>query len=298
MTQSIDSALVTEFSGMVHNLAAQMESRLRGKVIETKVTGEDKAVERLGEVEAIEITTRHAGTVAQDIAHSRRQLKLREFRTTLLLDEKDDLETLIDPSSQYAQAVARSMMRVYDQIGFAALEADVKTGKDFGTTVSFANDDGITIAHGSTGLTYDKLLQAQENFINNNVGVDSDAKLYLAVTGQQNTNMMQEEELTSGDFNRANDFIREKGRIVQAAGFEVMHFSGTQSPIILPKTSTTRTCYAFANDAIEVGLHKDISITVDKRPDLNNAKQIQACMYIGATRVDGKKVQIIQATET
>jgi hypothetical protein len=297
MTDSIDQALVIEFSSAVIILAQQMQSRFRGKVREKPVHGNEAAVERLDKVDSIEITTRHANTVAQDITHSRRQIKMREFRSTIFLDKFDEIQTLIDPKGEYARATARRLMVNFDEVVADAFFADVNTGRTFGTTVTFANDDGTTIPTGSTGLTYDKLLTAQENFINNNVGVDMEEKLFMAIAAQQNTNIMKEEELTSGDFNRQNDFIREKGRMVQAAGFELTHFSGTQSPAILNKTSTTRDCIAFTSDSIEVGINQDITIEVDKRPDKNNLWQVQASMFLGATRVDGAKVQKVQCTE-
>lgn len=297
MTQTIDQALVTEFSSAVHILSQKMASRFRGKVLESMVTGNDKAINRLNKVNSIEITTRHADTVAQDITHSRRQIKMREFRSTLYVDSFDAAQTLIDPRGQYARAVALAMMNNFDIVVAEAFFADVKTGSNFGTTVAFASDDGTTIATGSTGLTYDKLLTAQENFINNNVGVDAEEKLYLAITGQQNTNLMKEEELTSGDFNRANDFVRDKGRMMMAAGFELIHFSGTESPATISKTSTTRDCIAFSSNAIEVGINQDLKIDVDRRPDKNGLWQVQASMFLGATRIDGKKVQKVQCTE-
>lgn len=297
MTNTIDQALVIEFSSQVHVLSQQLKSRFRGKVRERMVKGNEAAIERIDKVDSIEVTTRHADTIAQDITHSRRQIKMREFRSTILLDTFDEVQVLIDPKGEYAKAVARRLMVNFDEVVADSFFADVKTGRSFGTTVAFASDDGTTISTGSTGMTYDKLLTAQENFINNNVGVDANEKLYLAIAAQQNTNMMKEEELTSGDFNRNNDFIREKGRIIQAAGFEILHFSGTQTPAIISKTSTTRDCIAFSSDAIEVGINQDITIQVDRRPDKNNLWQVQASMFLGATRVDGKKVQKIQCTE-
>lgn len=298
MTFSIDQALVTQFSDMVYAQAQQMETRLSGICETVQVTGKDYAVERLDKVEAIEVTERHADTVAQDISHSRRQLAMREFRTTILLDNFDDVSTLIDPQSNYAAHIAAAMNRQKDRIIAGAAFTDVKTGRNFGTTLSFANDEGATVAASvgsTTGLNYDKLLEAQENFINNNVGVEADEELYLLMTGQQNTNALNEPELTSGDFSR-NYFV-DKGRAMSGAGFNFIHFSGTDSRPIIGKSGNDRECIAMAKGGIKFGVSKDMTLTVNERPDKNNLIQLQACMYIGAVRVDGRRVQKIVTTE-
>lgn len=297
MTQTIEQHLVTEFTANVILQAQQMTSRFRGKVKEVSVQGNDYAIDRINEAGSVEVTARHAATVAQDITHSRRQLKMREFRSTLLLDKFDELQMLADPSREYAQATARELMRVFDRVAAGAAFASVQTGRNFGTSVTFANDGGQTITAGGLGLTYDKLLEAQQNFIDENVGVDMPTEYYMAITGAQNTNVMKESELTSGDFNRENGFIRDAGRMMKGAGFNFIHFSGTEANPILSKTSTTRDCIAWTPDAICVGINKDIEVTPAVRADLNNTLQIQASMFLGATRAEGAKVQKVQCTE-
>lgn len=299
MTFSIDQALVTQFSDMVYEQAQQMETRLSPIAETVQVSGKDYAVERLDKVEAIEITERHADTVAQDITHSRRQLAMREFRTTILLDEFDDVSTLIDPQRGYAVAIASAMSRQKDRIIAGAAFADVKTGRNFGTTVTFGNDDGLTVAANvgsTTGLNYDKILEAHENFINNNVGVDLDEDKYLLIAGQQHTNMMNETELTSGDFMR--EYAIEQGRIKNAAGFSVIPFSGTDSAPIIGKSGNDREVIALARGGIKFGVSKDMSLRINERPDKNNLIQLQASMFIGAVRVDGRRVQKIVCTES
>jgi len=299
MTLSIDQALVTQFSDMVYMQAQQAQTRLSPYVETVQVSGKDYAVERLDKVEAIEITTRHADTVAQEIAHSRRQLAMREFRATFLLDDFDDVSTLIDPQRGYVQALANAMNRQKDRLIADAAFADVKTGRNFGSTVTFANDGGLTVASSvgsTTGLNYDKLLNVQENFINNNVGTDLDEELALVITGEQNTNAMGETELTSGDFIR--EYAVESGRIAKGAGMNFIHVSGTDSLPILAKAGNDRSVIAMAKGGVKFGVSKDVSITINERPDKNNAIQIQACLYAGAVRVDGRKVQKVTCTES
>lgn len=299
MTLTIDQALVTQFSDMVYMQAQQKQTRLSPYVETVQVQGKDYAVERLDKVEAIEITTRHADTIAQEISHSRRQLAMREFRATFLLDNFDDVSTLIDPQRGYVQALANAMNRQKDRLIADAAFADVKTGRNFGTTVTFANDDGSTIAASvgsTTGLNYDKLLNIQENFINNNVGVEMDEEIALVITGEQNTNAMNEAELTSGDFIR--EYAVEAGKITKGVGMNFVHTSGTDSLPIISKSGNDRLVIAMAKGGVKFGVSKDVEIKINERPDKNNAIQIQACMFAGAVRVDGRCVQKVTCTES
>lgn len=296
MPFSIDTALVTQFTDQVHMLAQQKQNRLAPVVKTSVVAGKDKAIERLDRVEAIEIFQRHADTQMQDITHSRRKLAMREFRITLPIDDFDQVSTLIDPQAGYIEAMVAGMNRVKDRLVGEAAFAEVLTGRNFGTAVNFANDGGLTVSAGGTGLTYEKLTEARENFIDNDIGVDMGHETFLLVTGQQNSNMLAETELTSGDFTR--EYAVESGMIMNAVGFKVIHFSGTANQPIVQKVSTTRNVVAIAKDGIELGISKDITFRINERPDKNNLIQVQACFFAGATRVEGAMVQKIEAVES
>lgn len=293
MTGQIDTALVTQFSEMVHTKAQQIKSRLRGNTEQRMVKGQDYAYEDIGSLEAIEITSRHQDTEGQDISHGRRRIRMREFRATIYLDKKDQLETLIDPQKNYAAAVARAMYRKYDAIAAEAAFATVATGKDFSTSVSFATDGGLTVT-ATSGLTYDKLLEIGENFIDNDVGIDEIEDYYLTVTGEEHTDLMGETELTSGDFSR--QYAVDRGRMVMAAGLELKHFAANAASPILSVASAVRSCIAASNRGICVGISEDLVIEVDRRPDKNNMTQVQASMFLGGVRTEGKLVQKVTTT--
>lgn len=297
MTSQINNALVIQFSDQVHTKSQQMKSRLRSKTEQKMVKGQDYAYEDIGSLEAVEITSRHQATSGQDIAHGRRRIRMREFRATIYLDKKDSLETLIDPQRNYAMAVSRALYRKYDAIAAEAAFADVNTGKDFSTTVTFASDDGVTI-NATAGLTYDKLLSIQEEFIDDDVGLDEEEDYWLGITGEENTDLMGETELTSGDFSRQYAIDKKNGRIAMALGFELVHFAADASTPILDLNSTTRDCIAASKRGICVGISEELTIDIDKRPDLNNLTQVQATMMMGAVRTEGKLVKKVQTTAT
>lgn len=294
MTQSIINSLKIQFQEELMTRAQQTKSRFRGKVKEIPVSGKQHAVDRIDQVDALEITSRHADTVAQDIEHSRRELAMREFRATILLDDFDALTSIVDPTRDYAASVMRSLMRQYDKVMYDAAFADVRTGRNFGTTVTFANDDGATVAAGGTGLTYEKLLEVRENFASQGYGDDMNDELFVAMTPTQMSDLLAENELTSGDFVR--DYAIEGGKIAKALGMTFFEVPNAQFPII-SKTGSNREVVAFAKSALCAGVAKDISVKISERPDKNHAYQVQACLYMGGVRADGRGVQKIEAVE-
>jgi hypothetical protein len=295
MTAQINNALVIQFSDQVHTKAQQMKSRLRDKVELKMVKGEDYAYEDIGSLEAIEITSRHQKTQGQDISHGRRRIRMREFRATIYLDKKDQLETLIDPQKNYALAVARSLYRKFDAVAASSAFADVSTGKDFSTVLTAAQD-GVVSVDATGGLVWDKLLEIEENFIDGDVGTDEVEDFYLTVTGEENTDLKGELELTSGDFNR--DFDSRDGKLARVNGMEVVRFAANAALPILTVTGAERACIAASKRGICVGISEELSVEIDKRPDLNGAIQVQASMFMGGCRTEGKLVQKVRTTVT
>lgn len=295
MTDQISTALATQFADQVHLNGQQMKPRLRDKCEVVPMTTQDMSVETLDSLEAVEITSRHQKTQGQDIVHGRRRLRLREFRATIYLDNKDEVTVLIDPERNYAAAVAKAMYRQFDRIAIEAALASVYTGQAMTTLVTAAND-GVATVNATAGLTYEKLLEITQGFMDYEIGTEMQEDVYLCLGGEEHTDLMQETELTSGDFSR--EFVVDKGKITQAAGLGLIHFGNGVANPILPLVSTTRDCVAFASGAVKVGLAKDAQVFVDIRPDLNRAKQLQAVLMLGAVRKEGRRVQKVQTTHT
>lgn len=296
MTQQIDTALAIQFADQVHLNGQQMKTRTREKVQVVPMSTQDMTVETLDSLEAIEITSRHQKTQGQDIVHGRRRLRMREFRCTIYLDNKDEVGVLIDPERNYAASVARAMYRQFDRIVVEAALATVYTGRDMTTAVT-ASSDGVQTVDATTGLTYEKLLEIGENFMDYEIGTEMDEMTSLFIAGEEHTDLMQESELTSGDFTR--QFAVEKGKITNAAGLDLVHFGGKVSnPILSVSAGNVRSCIALAEGGVQVGLAKDAEVYVDIRPDLNRAKQVQAVLMLGAVRKEGARVQEVQTTHT
>lgn len=292
---TIDNALITAFSAQVHVAAQQGQSRLRDKVLVKQIIGDEFAYDGLGDVEAIEQTGRHQPVVFSDIEHTRRKIARRRFTLTLPIDASDVRGALINPGSEYPAACARAMQRVFDRIVVEAMFAAVLTGRAMGTSVTFANDDGDTI-NATAGLTYEKLLEANRLFVDDEVGNDMPERMVLGLSGDEHEDLMLETELTSGDFSR-NYAIDKGGNLERALGYEVVKFGGAATNPILAVSGGTRDCFAMSTRAMCVGISKDMGVKIQERPDLHETVQVEVVFELGAVRTEGKLIKKVQTTD-
>ncbi len=290
---SIDKNLIIEFSDMLHVAAQQIRARLRPHVIIKQMSGDEFAYDGLGTVDANEVTGRNQPVVFSDIQHNRRKIARRRFEITLPIDASDVRGALINPEGEYAKACITGMERRFDRTVVEAMFADVLTGRNFETTVTSAND-GVTTVDATSGLTYEKLLEINENFTNNEVGNDVPENLVLGITGTEETALFGETELTSGDFSR--QFAVDKGSMIMAVGLGLVKYGGSVNNPILPVSAGTRDCFAMTQRAMVVGMNKDMKIKIVERDDLIETTQVQIIMEFGAVRSEGKLIQKVQTT--
>lgn len=291
---TIDKAQIIGFSAQVHVAAQQMKARLRDKVKIKQIVGDAWAYDGLGDVEATEQTGRHQPVVFNDIEHSRRKISRRRFTVTLPIDKADVRGALMNPSSEYPQACAKAMERVFDRVAVEAMFATVKTGRDFETDVTFANDDGDTI-NATAGLTYEKLLEMKRLFTDDEVGNDVPERFILGISGDEEEDLMLESELTSGDFSR--QYVIDKGEITRAVGNEIVKYGGAATNPILAVSAGVRDCFVMSTRAMCVGLSKEVEIEVEKRADLHETYQVEVTYELGAVRTEGKLIKKVQTTD-
>lgn len=292
--QSIDKALIIQFSAMLQVKAQQIKARLRSFVRIKPMTGDVFAFDGLGDVEAVEVFGRVQSTVFNDIDHLRRKIVRRRFVVTLPIDDSDVRGVLINPQGEYAGACIKAMERVFDRVGVSAMFADVKTGRDFETTVTYSNDGGFTV-NATAGLTYEKLLEIQQNWIDADVGNDIPVKKVMGISGDEHTALMKETELISGDFTR--QIVVDNGEIVRAAGIELVKFAANARTPVLAVSGGTRDCFAMTTLALCYGLSKEMKITIKDRPDLIDVTQVQIIGILGAVRTEGVQMQKVQTTD-
>ena len=66
----------------------------------------------------------------------------------------------------------------------------------------------------------------------------------------------------------------------------------------LALASNIRTCFAWAEDGLALGIGKDVTARIDERADKGYATQVYYCMSIAATRMEEEKVVSIACDES
>ena len=283
MSSQITTAFVQQYSANIQMLSQQMGSLLRDKVRLESVTGKNAFFDQVGSVTAVVKTSRHSDTPQIDTPHARRRVSLADYEFADLIDQQDKVRLLIDPTSSYAQAAAMAMGRAMDDVIISAALGTASTGET-GTGTETVQTG---VVKGTSGLTVAKLISAKD--LLDKADVDPSIPRHIIVGPEQLGNLLGDSEVTSSDFNTVKALVR--GELDSYLGFK---FTVSNR---LPKTGNDRTCIAYAQDGLLLGIGKDISARIDERADKSYATQVYYCQTIGATRMESAKVVPIVAIE-
>ena len=116
----------------------------------------------------------------------------------------------------------------------------------------------------------------------------------MGISGDEHESLMQEIELTSGDFTR--QFVVERGEIIRAAGIELVRYGASVNNPILAEGAGERDCFAMSTRGMCVGISKEIELKIQERNDLYETTQVQAIFELGAIRTEGILVQKVRTT--
>uniref|UniRef100_UPI0040478E66 phage capsid protein n=1 Tax=Aliarcobacter sp. TaxID=2321116 RepID=UPI0040478E66 len=214
MSVQITTAFVNQFSSNIQMLSQQMGSLLRNAVDVETVNGEKAFFDQVGSAAAVLRTTRHADTPLIDTPHSRRMVTMSDYEYADLIDDQDKVRLLVDPTSTYARAAAAAMGRAMDDVIISAALGTSLTGKDGTTSTPFDTNNQIVV--GGAGLTLAKLIEAKEILDSNDV--DPSIPRYIAVSPKQITNLLDDPEVTSADYNTVRALV--KGELDTYVGFK------------------------------------------------------------------------------
>lgn len=279
MSVEITTAFVNQFSSNIQMLSQQMGSLLRNAVDVETVNGEKAFFDQVGSAAAVLRTTRHADTPLIDTPHSRRMVTMADYEYADLIDDQDKVRLLVDPTSTYARAAAAAMSRAMDDVIISAAFGTSLTGKDGTTSTPFDSSNSIGV--GGAGLTLAKLIQAKEILDSNSV--DPSIPRYIAVSPKQITNLLDDPEVTSSDFNTVRALV--KGELDTYVGFKFI--TTNRLPV---DGSNDRRVFAWAMDGIKLAVGKEPNARIDERADKSYATQVYYCMSVGATRMEEAKV--------
>ena len=290
MSIQITTSFVEQYSSNVTMLSQQMGSKLRGSVDVETINGKNAFFDQVGVTAAQIRTSRHGDTPQIDTPHSRRRLSLADYEWADLVDDVDKVRMLIDPTSSYAKAAASAMNRSIDDVIITAMNASASTGVAGGTSTDLPSGQKTATSDQSDGLTIAKLLSAKKIMDENDV--DPSLKRYIVCGPQQISDLLGTTSVTSADFNTVRALST--GEVNSFLGFEFI----MSTRLNKDATNTTdRLVFAYTEDAIKLGIGKDIGAKISERADKSYSTQVYYCMSLGAVRMEEKKVVQIPCHE-
>lgn len=294
MSFSIDQAFVVAVDGAVTLAAQDEDSVFRGTTATRSVTGKAWDVNTLGIIELAPNTTRHGDTVYANPDHAKRRGAIYDYDIAVLIDEEDELKTLINPRSEYVRELAMAQNRRYDRTVIAALNANVTTVTANGITESVNANGGVLtaftgwdytgnlvnnvnhlVANGSTGLTVAKVRQVKRlldlqrcpqrgrHFVTSSYGIED---------------LLADPQVTSSDFAALRRL--EAGSM----GDTWMGFTWHQSDLLGVTTTSITQNFAWHERALEVATAPITALSVDKAVHKKNSIQVLAKASLGAVR--------------
>ena len=299
MSSQITNAFVEQYSSNVEFLAQQMNSRFSGKVRMESQKGKSKFYEQIGSTSAVKVTSRHQDTPRVDTNHQRRATYLNQYAWSDLIDELDQVELLIDPTSAYAQNAAMAFNRAKDSeiIAAATGTAYADTGSGNGTvsaqSLASANQIAVNYIAGGTGsnsgLTLAKLVQCKS--LISAAEFPEGSKLYFAHRQKQLDNLLLNVTQVS-DIHTSQVKALVAGEVNNFLGFE---FIRTQ---LLSVASSVATCFGYVESTLLLAIGQDSKGRVSERADKNYSTQVFMNMSIGATRMQEAGVASVACDET
>lgn len=295
---SIDVALVQAYHANIEVQFQQKGSRLRPYVRNEMQQALYDFYDRIGPTTAVEVTTRHGDTPLIPTQYDRRRVGLRDFDWADLIDQKDKIRMLADPTSSYVQNCVYALGRAMDDVIIQAAFGSAAAGQNGATSVAWpsaqiiANNYVETGASVSTNLTIAKLRRAKYLFAKAEVTTEGNegSSLCIVVDPSQIQAMLRYTEVNSSDYNTVKALVQ--GEIDTFMGFKFI-----QSNRLQTNASGYRQCIAFEKEGLLLATGMEIKVDVGPRRDKRNSTQVYACGSFGSTRMWESKVIEIDCDE-
>ena len=282
MSSTITAAFVQQWDTTIRLQAQQSESRLMKAVTDRgEITGDGFTINNLASIEMDENTVRHGDTEWGDPNHTNRLGVMKDFYKALPLDRNDIPKMIVNPvtGGDYMRLLMAAKNRKIDQVIYSALGSTINS-KDGATANTLPS--GQKIAHGSTGFTKAKIIQARSIFRANEADEENGEELFMMYNNEALTDILSDTTLTSGDYMAVQ--MLQSGKVAtQWMGFTWIPYQG------LTLTSSTYYTYAWAKSGIHFGKGYEEG-NVTRRGDKKDLWQVSMGASYGAGRQDESKV--------
>lgn len=274
----MDSIFVNAYNAMLHHLAEQRGSKLKSLFTEEMAKGEKHFFDRVGAFDVSEITTLGGAISQQDGALSRRMATLKAYDASTLIFDIEKMKMLVDPTNDYVVKLMNAHGKNFDSAIISALLGTAATGKDGSGSATF--DSNQQIAHGSVGLTVDKLLNGLRILESNDVDMDSN-NVYLLVNARGKEDLLADSKFSSFDYQDVKSLAGKS--LPTFRGIKIVHTER------LPAHTAGSVYRAIlvTDNALKVAKGVDPVINISQRNDIQDLPyQIYTKQAFGAVRME------------
>lgn len=278
MSYTMDSIFVNAYNAMLHHLAEQRGSKLKSLFTEEMAKGEKHFFDRVGAFDVSEITTLGGAISQQDGALSRRMATLKAYDASTLIFDIEKMKMLVDPTNDYVVKLMNAHGKNFDSAIISALLGTAATGKDGSGSATF--DSNQQIAHGSVGLTVDKLLNGLRILESNDVDMDSN-NVYLLVNARGKEDLLADSKFSSFDYQDVKSLAGKS--LPTFRGIKIVHTER------LPAHTAGSVYRAIlvTDNALKVAKGVDPVINISQRNDIQDLPyQIYTKQAFGAVRME------------
>jgi hypothetical protein len=280
LPNGIDEVFVTEFEAFVLHAAQSQKTRLRTAVREkTGVVGSTAVFNKLGKSEMVP-GVRQGDTPIADDQFSTATCTLLPWDKAFLIDNIDEVRTLISLSNPYTRNLLMALGRRYDL-------SILKAMQDATSPLTYSGTAGVGL---TTAVLMDILAQISD------LEWDEEDR-YIGITGHSIATLLQDGKCSNSDydfFKRLNagsvennemwcgfkfrKLLTDTGTGTGGNGRVVRTLSGT--------ATDTEVLYAWEKNAVGLAIGNDMTVKMDERPDKRHATQCAAYTDHGAVTID------------
>ena len=294
--ENLEDWATSEFNSLVW-LDSQQEgtSRFQSLVMEGDHEGKKASpVNILGTIEFGAAGQRFTPKTYQDPSTERRWVSPQNKDANVLLDRRDEGNTIVDTRPSLIKAGGAATGRLIDNVIVGAFHATAVIGEEGAGTETWdtAQDIAANIG-GSTGMNTTKLEAILELFEVNEVDLEAEGGLIVGLTAKQNTNLLREIEVAKS----RGDYAAKGALIVGNKVREYLGIKFVHSQRIL-KSGNDRHCPAWVKSGMHLGWWMRPEWTFTIKDDLTfDPWEMSGKARLGATRTMKKKVGKIICTE-
>jgi len=308
----IPEGFVDEFDSTLYHLLGQSESKFQKAVDVKPITNaEDKAFDAIGKLTLDEKVARNPQTPHTEITTERRWVNTTPYHQGILIDKDDDLNRIVEPTSDIMMEYVRAVNIQKDSIILASIDGTVTSGRRAGSTITRAaqdgnvkytgKDTGRTIAWdcaegncaaADTGMTIEKTELIREYFAYN--GADENIPIWGAISPRQATNFFGQLEYTNTDYSTSKPIST--GRIIEnfhGINWIVSNLIVTTGNDVDDDQAVVR-CPFWMQNGLILGVQDSISTEITIESTLSFSKQIYVHMNMGAMRRDEDRVCYVE----